>query len=408
MNYIHSKDIFYLLRESLKLFDRRPIVHGGKVAYYVYMMMKQKGGFEKFELADIVFLTTFHDIGAYKTEDISQMLRYETKDSRAHSLYGHLFMGGMTSLGELSKVFLYHHADYATLSTKGFSESELASYICLAEAIDIYKGSIGDKFNLDLFKKQVGTKYSPEAFEMFCEAQEEYDLFERVNSMKYKQETSDIMDYFILTNEDKDRLLKLLMFTLGLKSDIILKNAAMCVALCEKMGILMKLNAEQQKTLVYAAYLHDIGYLAINKEWLENPTKLNPAQLDKLAQHTLYMEQLLKDKIKRDVIVVAAAHHERIDGKGYPRRLTEKQMNLSQLILQFTDSIAGAIVAMEDKKVTYEEIKRQSGGGNFSGAVGRVFLDKFEEIVDYAAERSAEILKNINLLNAKYEKVKGA
>jgi len=411
MQYIECKDIFYLLRDVLKLFDRRPIVHGGKVAYYVYMMLEQKSKkelkkqYENYEIAEIVFLTTFHDIGAYKTEDIDQMISYETKNVRAHSLYGKLFLEKLTAYGDLALVILNHHTDYTTLSKSGFAHSELASYINLAEAIDIFKESLGEKFSLEIFKKNVGTKFSPQAFDLFCEANEEYNLFEKVNSGAYKDEINKLMDYFILSNDEKEMYLEFLMFTIALKSDIMIDYAAKCLALCEKLGILMKLNDVQKTNLQYAAYVHDIGYMAFRRNWIENPAKLSAAHLEKLAQHTILMEQLLKDRMKREVIVIAAAHHERVDGKGYPRRLTEKQMNLSQLILQFSDMVAMMMTSPYKKEKVIDKVKKQTEAGCFSPTVSKLFMDRFDEIAEYTEERSNEILKNLKVIKEQYESI---
>lgn len=402
MRYIHSKDIFHLLRDTLKLFDRRPMDHGGKVAYYVYMMLKCKGGLEKYELADIAFLVTFHDIGAYRTDDIDQMLRYETKDYHAHSLYGKLFLENLTATGDLSTVILNHHTDYTALKGLNAAQSELASYISLAEAIDIYKGSLGEKFSLDIFSKKAGSKFSPSAFNIFCQANEEYNLFDKINSKVYKEELRSLMEFFILTNEEKEQYMLFMMYILSLKSDFLLKNAATCVALCEKLGALMKRDSEQQANLKYAAYLHDIGYLAFRKEWIEDTAKLSLAQMEKLAHHTIFTEQLLKGRVKREIIVIASAHHERADGSGYPRRLTGKQMNLDQLILQFADAVSGTVISGANNEIMLEKIKKQANAGWFSSAVTKVFFDKFDEIIVYTEERVNDILEKPGRINQIY------
>lgn len=46
MEYISSKNIFLLLRDALKLIDRRPMDHGSKVGYLMYKMLECKGGYE--------------------------------------------------------------------------------------------------------------------------------------------------------------------------------------------------------------------------------------------------------------------------------------------------------------------------------------------------------------------------
>ena len=44
--------------------------HGSRTGYILYKMLKQRGGYEKFEMAELVMLATLHDIGAYKTDDV--------------------------------------------------------------------------------------------------------------------------------------------------------------------------------------------------------------------------------------------------------------------------------------------------------------------------------------------------
>ena len=77
MEYISSKNIFLLLRDTLKLIDRRPMDHGSRVGYLFCKMLECKGGYEQFELADFLMLATLHDIGAYKTDKMGDRLNYE-------------------------------------------------------------------------------------------------------------------------------------------------------------------------------------------------------------------------------------------------------------------------------------------------------------------------------------------
>lgn len=117
MEYIKSRDIFVLMRNTLRLIHPRLMEHGQRVAYMVYKMLEDKGIYEEFELADIVMVATLHDIGAYKTEAgvLNDMLRYESRDSRAHTIYGYLFFKYLSPVEDLAKVIMYHHMDYEQL-----------------------------------------------------------------------------------------------------------------------------------------------------------------------------------------------------------------------------------------------------------------------------------------------------
>lgn len=183
MEYIHSKDIFLLMRDTLKLMSRRAMDHGSRVAYYLYKMLECKGGYEKFELADFVFMASLHDIGAYKTDNPRDMIHYELKMPMAHATYGYLVFKHLSPLSELAMVVLYHHMDYSQLKSINFEHKEIAAYLNLAEKVDIYSVALGDKFSIDMFEKQAGTVISSDAFALFKKAIEEYDVLEKVLSL---------------------------------------------------------------------------------------------------------------------------------------------------------------------------------------------------------------------------------
>ena len=92
MDFISSKNIFLLTRDTLKLIDKRLMKHGSRTGYIFYKMLQQRGGYEKFEMAELVMLATLHDIGAYKTDDISNIGYFEAKNFMPHSIYGYLFL----------------------------------------------------------------------------------------------------------------------------------------------------------------------------------------------------------------------------------------------------------------------------------------------------------------------------
>ena len=54
MDFISSKNIFLLTRDTLKLIDKRLMKHGSRTGYILYKMLKQRGGYEKFEMAELV------------------------------------------------------------------------------------------------------------------------------------------------------------------------------------------------------------------------------------------------------------------------------------------------------------------------------------------------------------------
>ena len=79
--------------------------------------------------------------------------------------------------------------------------------------------------------------------------------------------------------------------------------------------------AEQRK-LVRAARLHDVGKLGVSNRILDKPGPLNDAEWTEMRQHSKLTGEILgRIGVLHDMAMIAAAHHERIDGTGYPLQL---------------------------------------------------------------------------------------
>lgn len=85
--------------------------------------------------------------------------------------------------------------------------------------------------------------------------------------------------------------------------------------IAEEMG----LDAPHRRWLRRAALLHDIGKLAVSNQILDKPGKPAEAEWVSIRRHPAQGAAILrKVAIFRDLADIAGAHHERLDGKGYP------------------------------------------------------------------------------------------
>jgi HD-GYP domain-containing protein (c-di-GMP phosphodiesterase class II) len=80
------------------------------------------------------------------------------------------------------------------------------------------------------------------------------------------------------------------------------------------------------------------GKLSVSNAILEKPGKLNDEEWRTMKMHPVYTKVIL-EKITgfQDLAFVAAAHHERLDGKGYPEGLTGEQLPLTARIICVAD-----------------------------------------------------------------------
>ncbi len=412
MEYIHSKDIFLLTRDTLKMIDRRAMDHGSRVAYYLYKMLECTGAYEKFELADFVLLASLHDIGAYKTDNLKNLIGYECREPMPHATYGYLVFKHLSPIRELASVILYHHTDYLQLEKLNYEYKDIAAFLSLAEKVDIFSGAMKDTFDMSLFKKQSGTVISPKAIELFEKAVENYDILNKVNSGEYKAELHDIIDYMIFNNEDKKKFLEMLMYCQGFKSEKSVVDTVTCICISEILGQKMRLSELELEQLYYGSLLHDIGMLAIPRDVLEAPRKLTAEEYGKVKMHVHLGEKMLSNRMAEEIVEIVAAHHERCDGSGYPRGLRGTQMNHSQEILQLADTVKAlwgqrAYRSPLEKKEVLSLIRAGADGGKYNKTAVKIFLDSYDEILEKVKKRSDEIMVTYRKLNQQYNQVSG-
>jgi HD-GYP domain-containing protein (c-di-GMP phosphodiesterase class II) len=97
-------------------------------------------------------------------------------------------------------------------------------------------------------------------------------------------------------------------------------------------------SEERRRWLKRAALLHDIGKLGVSNSILDKPGKLDPDEWEAMKLHAVYSETILsRIAAFGDLARIAAAHHERLDGKGYPRGLGGDEIALETRIITTAD-----------------------------------------------------------------------
>ena len=115
MQMITSKNVFHIIRKTLNLVDVRLVAHGERVAFILYKMLQYQGMACDKRMLEFVILALVHDMGAYKTEEIDQMVQFETENVWQHSIYGFLFLKNFSPMPQFADVVLYHHLPYQDL-----------------------------------------------------------------------------------------------------------------------------------------------------------------------------------------------------------------------------------------------------------------------------------------------------
>jgi putative nucleotidyltransferase with HDIG domain len=103
----------------------------------------------------------------------------------------------------------------------------------------------------------------------------------------------------------------------------------------------MGLSADRTKLIHRAALLHDLGKLRVPNSILDKPSKLTNEEFTVVKEHPALTQQIL-ERIPsfRLMAQIAGAHHEKLDGTGYPNHLSAAELSLESRIIAVADVYA--------------------------------------------------------------------
>ena len=151
-----------------------------------------------------------------------------------------------------------------------------------------------------------------------------------------------------------------------------------------KIGIAMNLNTDELSELYWSGIVHDIGKILVSKEVLNKKGRLTDEEYEEIKKHPEWGYTVLNDSdLMKDIAVNILYHHERWDGKGYPKGLERDQIPLFSRIL----SVADAYDAMTSNRSYRSKISeedslneiRKNSGTQFDPNIAEVFLKIIEK-----------------------------
>lgn len=114
-----------------------------------------------------------------------------------------------------------------------------------------------------------------------------------------------------------------------------------------------QLNGDYVEMIREAALLHDIGKIGIPEHILNKPGSLTPEEYKIMQSHVENSVGIIRHLPSLDYVIPAViGHHERYDGRGYPRRIAGRDIPLGARILCIADSF-DAMVSKRSYKPSY-------------------------------------------------------
>lgn len=125
-------------------------------------------------------------------------------------------------------------------------------------------------------------------------------------------------------------------------SDYFSYHSANCSILSIMIGQELKMSEDDVKQLALASFLHDVGLLGI-RENLDYPKPLTPELKTEILKHPERGAALLGDSVSQNIQTAIIQHHETMNGKGYPKGLTDSEIHSFAKIMQVVDAFEAMI-----------------------------------------------------------------
>jgi putative two-component system response regulator len=144
--------------------------------------------------------------------------------------------------------------------------------------------------------------------------------------------------------------------------------------------------------IISSARMHDLGKISITDTIINKPGKLTENEYEVMKGHAQEGERIIDEIISRtgegdflyNARLFAGTHHERWDGKGYPRGLRETEIPLQGRIMAIVDVYDALVSERPYKKAFSEEeamnIIMQSSGTHFDPRITQLFYEVRERI----------------------------
>lgn len=401
---VSTRDVYNVVRKTLGVMDGKVLLHGEITGYMFYNMLKAEGSYTDNELAEYTLIGMMHDLGMLKT-GYQDVLECETTNLWAHSVYGYLFLKYLSPVGDKADIVLYHHLPqrlHSRIKSDHLKETELLTF---ADKMDVFMRMHGHGMDKDYFSKRSDIDFSARAMSVFQMAQVKYHFLEKLKTSEYQEELGELFDRVSFTERQKKGFLEMLVYAIDFRSQQTVIHTMSTKAFALEIGRLLRVSAMDLQVLYYGALLHDIGKIVIPLSILEAPRRLTDEEMRIMKAHVVITDKILRGILDDRIVEVAARHHEKLDGTGYPRGLTGEELSPLQRVAAVAD-ILSALYGKRSYKDSFPPekikgiLKSDADNGKICPKIVQVVISNFDAIIrNYEKQRNETMERYMEIVN---------
>ena len=209
----------------------------------------------------------------------------------------------------------------------------------IADDVEVFYRLHGSGTAMEMLRSRRATEFDPALVDLFCT---------RAGELLAGVSEVDAWDAVItgvddlgpeLSEAELTKVLRVFADYADLKSPSWLGHSAGVAALATDAASRLGLPASEVTRVERAALVHDLGAIGVSTGVWDKRAPLSAADWERVRTHPYLTERILARPPRlADIGALAALHHERMDGSGYPRGLHGDALSLSARLLAAADA----------------------------------------------------------------------
>jgi putative nucleotidyltransferase with HDIG domain len=212
-----------------------------------------------------------------------------------------------------------------------------ARIACLAQTVEVFHAEGGVKAARAMAKRRSGAWFDPSLVDAFLRICADREFWAQLTAPDVSQWEPPAL---ALAADDAsiDRIAEAFARVIDAKSPFTASHSQRVAEIADGIASELGFDVEARRTMRRAALLHDIGKLAVSNRILDKPGKLSDEEFRAVQTHPVHTLSILqRAPCFAHLSELAANHHEKLDGSGYPRSLDADDLDLPMRVLAVAD-----------------------------------------------------------------------
>ena len=375
---ISRHSLIFGLSYALDILGKNNLSHSKSTAYLSVMISREIGLGED---SLIYYAALLHDIGI--SDEFTSKQKYLISMKR-HCVIGEKMLKKLPLPQEIPAYVHHHHEHYdgsGAFKLSGEAIPKGSQIICIASEFDDTFAK-SEYFDRDLALKvhdwlaQNRYMVSEEIAEAFDSLiNREYFLFDYFNyETKYALSNKIVVnDETYYDADDVEKFALCFAEVIDQRSPFTFYHSTGIAELARRAAAHLGYDGETQHKMHISGLLHDIGKLHVSTDILHKNGKLTPEERFEMNKHTYFTRKIL-EQIRgfEEITNIAANHHEKLDGLGYPYRLRAEQLGELERVM----SICDVYQALTEERPYREKLPPEKVWSIIDGMTENNHLDK--------------------------------